>query len=86
MADVTVGMTIRVRSGHTSGERYRGTVKKVSPTGLRVVLSCPTRVSIQEEQVFYRQRGRDRYVNNPGAGLCGALLNDFFNPLLDIVE
>jgi hypothetical protein len=73
-----VGDTVVIRTGINSTKRGTGTIAKISKTGKKVVVTLANGVNTD----FYRDDRKDGlkdvYINNPGAGIFGHMLNDKF--------
>lgn len=70
-----VGDTVQIWMPSVARPVGYGTIKRISPTGKRVTVERPGR---SRASAFYLRAGTDRYVEQPGSGLYGASLNDYF--------
>lgn len=73
-AILELGDVITIRHGQTLNVLTTGNISHLSPTGVRVEV---TRAD-GNKRTFYHQKGTLHYVENPGSGIAGRLLNDFF--------
>ena len=69
-----VGDVVIVRDASTRKQMATGNIATMSKTQLRITVDYGKAISV----AFYKERGTDRYVANPGAGLFGSMLNDYF--------
>jgi hypothetical protein len=78
---LNIGQSVTIVTGLNKHKVYSGTVKRMSPTGKRVVVSR-IESGTEYEAVFYRQGvetiGQMTYVETPGTGKFGSMMNNQF--------
>jgi hypothetical protein len=70
----TLGQVVTIYSGMTGRVVTTGNISRISPTGKKITVTLAN----GRQGSFYRQHESTRYVRNPGCGLAGNILNDYF--------
>jgi 2',3'-cyclic-nucleotide 2'-phosphodiesterase (5'-nucleotidase family) len=73
MATLKVGQVVKIYAGINKQIVKTGNIVRVSPTGKRLTVITHT----GNTTAFYRSTDGSKYVNNPGSGIFGSMLNDY---------